>query len=101
MDVPGTFWLRYKDTFTLFSGPHYLPALVTKPIESELFLDPDINLIQRHLLLGRRHGQADQRRVGVGWLGASIVREVHVLRMTFCSVFLSIFPFTCDKSLKC
>ena len=84
---PGTFLLLYKDTFTLFSGRHYnityLPALVTKPIVSELFLDPDINLIQRHLLLGGGHGQAYQRRVGVWWLGAPIIREVHMLRINF------------------
>ena len=57
---PGTFLLRYKDTFTLFFALHYhyLPALVTKPIVSELFLYPDINLIERHLLLGGGHGQA-------------------------------------------
>ena len=43
----------------LFSALYYyLPALVTKPIVSELFLYPDINLIERHLLLGGGHGQA-------------------------------------------
>ena len=58
---PATFLLRYKDTFTsLFAlHYHYLPALVTKPIVSELFLYPDINLIERHLLLGGGHGQAN------------------------------------------
>ena len=61
----------------------YLPALVTKPIVCELFLYPDINLIERHLLLGGGHGQAYQRRIGVGGLGAPIIREVHVLKIKF------------------
>ena len=72
-------WTLLLFTFTFT----YLPALVTKPIVSELFLDPDINLIQRHLLLGGGHGQAYQRRVGVWWLGAPIIREVHMLRINF------------------
>ena len=100
----ATFLLRYKDTFTsLFAlHYHYLPALVTKPIVSELFLYPDINLIERHLLLGGGHGQADQRRVGVGGLGAPIIREVQVLQINL-KCFFSIFPSpsTCDNNLKC
>ena len=91
-------------TLLLYSLPYiYLPALVTKPIVCELFLYPDINLIERHLLLGGGHGQAYQRRIGVGGLGAPIIREVHVLKIKFGSVdrFVPIFHFTCDNNLKC
>ena len=65
--------LSYYSTFT------HLPALVSCPVESELLLDPDVDLAQRHLLLGVGHGQADEGCIRVRRLGALVHREVTVL----------------------
>ena len=69
--VPGRFY------FTLSLS--HLPGLVSRPVVRELLLDPDVDLVEGHLLLRGGHGQADQRCVGVGRFGRSIAREVHVL----------------------
>ena len=57
----------------------HLPTLITRSIECELFLDPAVDLVQRHLLLRGGHRQADQGCVGVGGLGFLVHRKLVVL----------------------
>ena len=58
----------------------HLPGLVSIAVECELLPDPLVYLVQRHLLPGQRHGEADERRVGVGRLGKTVLREVVMLQ---------------------
>ena len=72
---------RYLHTIYSISTHH--PGLVAGPVECELLLDPGVDHVERHPLLGDGQRQADQRRVGVRRLGHLVIREVQQLQQIF------------------
>ena len=71
----------------------HLPGLVSIAVECELLPDPLVYLVERHLLPGQRHGEADERRVGVGRLGKTVLREVVMLQSHYMYFSICFYTF--------